>query len=116
MITREQAAILADLARTVRPAWDTRPIVSAVGEVMHRDLREVAWALLTVAGNPEMRAPVSLTFEGDHWRAPTVTRHRPHIREHVPPLTEAGRAQIAAAKEACAQAVEAWKHRIEEEA
>ena len=117
MISREQATILADLARTIRPAWDTRAIIAAIGEVMHRDLREVAWALLTVAANPDMRQPVALTFDGNHWRAPAAaTRHRPHIPEHVPPLTDAGRAQIAAAKAACAEAAAAWKHKTEEEA
>lgn len=102
MISREQATLLADLARTIRPAWDTRAIVPNVLEVGHKDIREVTWALLTVAADPKMLTPTSLTFEGDHWRraAPPVPRHPHYTTTPTPELTERGREAIAAARAA----------------
>jgi hypothetical protein len=100
VITREQAGALADMTRVFRPAWDTRAIVSAIEEVRHQDARAIAWALITVALNPQMRTPKTLTFEGDHWRAPTpASRPQPHVREDTTELTDTGRAHIEAARQ-----------------
>ena len=110
MITREQAGALAEMTRVFRPAWDTRAIVAAISEVQHREPREIAWALITITADPQMKTPKSLTFEGDHWRPPAVSvTHRPHVREPAPELTETGRAHIAAAKAALAQSIDAWR-------
>jgi hypothetical protein len=75
-------------------------IVSAIEEVRHQDARAIAWALITVALNPQMRTPKTLTFEGDHWRAPTpAVRPQPHVREDTTQLTDTGRAHIEAARQ-----------------
>lgn len=71
-VTKAQAYALADLTRTIRPAWDTRAITTAIAEVSHADLPDIAAALLRIADNPDMRTPAALTFEGDHWHTPTT--------------------------------------------
>ena len=106
MIPLAQANLLADLARTIRPAWDTRAIVKHIGEVKHRTVPEIAWALLTVAADPAMKTPAALTFDGPHWRAPEPLKHpQPYRREdRTGPLTERGQAYIEQAKQAAAEA------------
>lgn len=67
MISREEAVALAELVHLVRPAWDTRAIVAALGAVMHRDLADTAAAALRCAANPVIRKPAVIPLEGDHW-------------------------------------------------
>jgi hypothetical protein len=116
MITREQAGALAEMVRAFRPAWDTRAITDAIAEVRHQEPRAIAWALISVAQNPEMRTPKALTFEGDHWRAPTPTsKPRPFVREQIPAATDKAQTYIQQAAAAVAEARAAW-HRNQEEA
>jgi hypothetical protein len=116
MTTREQAGALADLARLIRPAWDTRAITDAIAEVRHRELREIAWALITVALDPQFRTPKALTFEGDHWRAPAISnKPRPFTREPTPQVTDKAQDYIQQAAAAVAQARAAWQARNQEE-
>ena len=69
--------LVADLVRTLRPAWDTRAITAAIAEVRHRSLAEIVFAAVRIAENPANQTPKALTFEGEHWKPMTAS--------HVPP-------------------------------
>ena len=116
MITREQAGALAEMTRVFRPAWDTRAITDAIAEVRHQEPRAIAWALISVACDPQFRTPKALTFEGDHWRAPTPTsKARPFVREPAPEVTEKAQTYIQQAAAAVAEAKAAWQARAQGE-
>lgn len=77
MITRPQAAALADLLRVDRPGWDALATIDALLEVgQRRTLGEVAWAAIAAAADPNNRSPKAITFDGPHWASIPSTSTR----------------------------------------
>jgi hypothetical protein len=76
-MTREQAAFVAELVHTVRPAWDTRAIVAALKTCAGRDLADTCHAAIRAAQNPSIEKPVVIGMDGNHWdRAANAPTHR----------------------------------------
>lgn len=63
---------LVELARSIRPSWQTPGIRNAIRNVLGRDnpprLAEIAYALVRIAEDPSIATPHVLTYEGPHWR------------------------------------------------
>lgn len=107
-LTRESAAALVDLVRAIRPAWDARAILNALGEVRDKgDVAYVAYRVLKTALTVDAATPKALTFdavwaEPDTLRRPTLTPPRLTPGEFTPdkpiPSDEA-KARIAALRE-----------------
>ncbi len=77
-MTREFAAALVDLLRTLRPAWDARATLDALGEVRDRaSIETIAYRAICVALDPAAATPRALTFD-EVWR-------QPHPGRAVPP-------------------------------
>lgn len=89
-LTRESAAALVDLIRTIRPAWDARATLDALAEVRDKgDTAWVAYRALKVALNPAAATPRALTF-AEHWTEPdTFRRTNPQ-----PPRTRLGEFRV----------------------
>lgn len=83
-VTREQAAILATLLRTIRPAWDELAIIQSIGQVRDRDLAHVAAAAIRTATNADARTPKAIAFtDSDAWQhdRPAETYRSPRTSE-----------------------------------
>lgn len=63
MISREQAAHLAALARTIRPEWDQLATINTVAELKDKPLIAVARAVITAAQNPDARTPRAILWQ-----------------------------------------------------
>lgn len=63
---------LVELARSIRPSWQTPGIRHAIRTVLGRDspprLADIAYALVRIAEDPSIATPNVLTYEGPHWR------------------------------------------------
>lgn len=68
-VTREQAALIAQLLRTIRPAWDEMRTAEYVGKasVEHRDFADLLHGCIRTAQDQTLTSPASLTFSGEHW-------------------------------------------------
>ena len=68
-VTREQAALIAQLLRTIRPAWDQAATGKYVAEASreHRDLADLLHGCVRTAQDQALTSPTSLTFAGEQW-------------------------------------------------
>jgi hypothetical protein len=68
-ITREQAALIAQLLRTIRPAWDAAATGKYVAEASreHRDLADLVHGCIRTVQDTALTSPASLTFSGPQW-------------------------------------------------
>lgn len=68
-VTREQAALIAQLLRTIRPAWDQAVTGKFVGEASleHRDLADLIHGCIRTAEDTSLTSPAALTFAGPQW-------------------------------------------------
>ena len=81
MITREQAALLAGLIRTIRPAWDELATINTLGEAKDRgDLATIAFAAIRTAQDDTCKTPKAIGFDSDHWRKPEPSPFSPTSR------------------------------------
>jgi hypothetical protein len=120
-VTREQAALIAQLLRTIRPAWDQAATGKFVGEASreHRDLADLLHGCIRTAQDSSLASPVTLTWAGEHWqrtvRATESAEERAariqaqidarEERERGYSLNGEQKARIAAAKAAARQAL-----------
>lgn len=72
---------LVDLARSIRPSWDTPGIRAAVRQSLARDpqptLAELAYALIRCAENPTVNTPGLVALDGPHWAKATPETSEP---------------------------------------
>lgn len=68
-VTREQAALIAQLLRSVRPAWDQAVTGKFVVEASreHRDLADLLHGCVRIAQDHTLTSPAALTFAGGPW-------------------------------------------------
>lgn len=69
-VNREQAALITQLLRTIRPAWDQAATGKYVAEASreHRDLADLLHGCIRTAQDTALTSPVSLTFSGAQWQ------------------------------------------------
>ena len=80
-LTPASLPALVDLIRSVRPAWDERPIRNALYEVRGRgDLAYVAYRCLKAAADPYAQTPAALTFD-QWWAEPDHDKPARRVRE-----------------------------------
>ena len=82
-VSREQAALIAQLLRTVRPAWDQAVTGKYVAEASreHRDLADLLHGCIRTVQDPALTSPTSLTFAGDQWTRTVRTIESPDERQ-----------------------------------
>lgn len=104
LMTREYAAALVDLLRTLRPSWDARATLDALGEVRDRaSIETVTYRAVCVALDPAAATPRALTFP-EVWqqpnpgtaRAPQPPRMRPGEFRNSDPAPADRRAELIA--------------------
>ncbi len=96
LITREQAVLLAQLARTIRPNWDELALINAIGEQKNQTRHRLAAVVLTAADNPQIRTPRGIAFHAQVQSLPGEPAPRRH-RElcGICLKTEAGHDKLA---------------------
>lgn len=89
MMTKDQAETVAAAVHAVRPEWDERGILTALGKARERGPAwAVAAAALIAAGRPENRTPAVIPLAGEHWshtvgeKRGTDGRTEPRCQEH----------------------------------
>lgn len=107
-LSREAASALVDLLRVIRPAWDARAALTALGEVRDKgDVAFVAYRSLKAALDPAASTPRAITFD-QYWTEPDALRtltHQPprmspeEFRPRNPAPPEAAVAHIARIRE-----------------
>jgi len=81
---------LVDLARSLRPAWNTEGIRNAIRQALNRDpmpnLADLAYALTRICIDPTVSTPGMLARDGAHWRSTSVqsTGTRIAVKERCP--------------------------------
>ena len=109
MMNRSQADTIAVLVAALRPGWDVRGIMTALGELRDRDPYDVAQAALNAAAIPTNRTPAVIALPGPHWAhtvvaavpPPYVPRRGPRADPGlVTELAGQARTAIRAAREA----------------
>lgn len=98
-VTRDQATILAELARACRPngaaRWDTAGIIAAIGQVKDKSLGEVILATIRAACDRDVDSPGVIPTAGSHWaESASVRTTAPEI------LTREERCSICSLSEA----------------
>ncbi len=82
MITREQAALLAKLARTIRTEWDELTTITTIAELRDKPLTTIARTVIAAAQNPNNRTPKAILFQPEP--TPTEPTNSPRHNETCP--------------------------------
>lgn len=83
-VSREQAAAVASLLRSIRPAWDELATAHSVAEAskVHADLADLVHGCIRTAQDSAARTPAALTFaDSPHWRITVRTTESPAERK-----------------------------------
>lgn len=72
MIKREQAAHIAQLVRTMRPAWDELTIINLLAQHQQSPLDTITKAALNAAQNPKAETPRAINWP-EHWPTSAIT-------------------------------------------
>lgn len=97
-ITRQQAHLLAQLARTIRPAWDERHTTDVIASITGRALADIATAVIRGAADPTIRTPNGILLDGPHWRRDTGGGETPEQRAQRIALQDRARQAMYASR------------------
>lgn len=67
MMNRPEADAIAVLVHQLRPDWDVRGVMAALGQCRDREPADVAIAAVKAASDRKNRTPAVIALAGPHW-------------------------------------------------